>query len=149
MRKFKPATQMFASSGDSAIKSIDSNSSPCMMEKAQSSEYMPVMSGFFITSVFFPGRTSRILLTGTVLEKENALFFSNEQTWTYSWPWMFSSWMAPSGWCSDSLRACRIVCTGACWPSLWPTWSHLSCTADNRWLQSIGGGGAEKKKTNK
>lgn len=38
-----------------------------MIENVQSSLYVPVISEFFNTSVFFPRRTSRILLIGTVL----------------------------------------------------------------------------------
>ena len=68
IRKFNPVTHIFASTDDNAIRSIDSKSSPYMIENEHSSLYIPVISGFFKTSVFFPRRTSRILLIGTVIQ---------------------------------------------------------------------------------
>lgn len=62
MRKFNPVTQIFASSGDGAIKSSVSKSSPMLIEKTHSSDELKLISRFLMISLFFPARISLISL---------------------------------------------------------------------------------------
>lgn len=64
-RQVSPVIQMLASSGLLATRSIDSNSSPKMIEKAHSSGYTPTISLLRRASVVFPWRTSLTEATAT------------------------------------------------------------------------------------
>ena len=65
MRQVSPVSQMLASSGVLAMRSMDSKSSPNIMEKAHSSWYIPAISLFFRASVVLPPRTSLMSTIGT------------------------------------------------------------------------------------
>lgn len=69
-KQVRPLIQMLASSGVFAIRSMDSNSSPNIMEKAHSSGYTPRISLLRRASVVFPCLTSLIDDTATKTKKK-------------------------------------------------------------------------------